>query len=163
MPRRPQIHPQTLSHVSQSRSSHPRRPGIAVLKTSSTVAREGPLHKSPGRADLRPGSSRTPRQIASAPCLQPETPVRARGGDSLELGPHLRCAGSAQGDREHATQSSMRPVLATRSNPASSRVAAAAPTGSLPVSDTTGHARPAGDDIDDSLAQLPGLGLRHDA
>ena len=44
-----------------------------------------------------------------------------------------QCAGSAQGDREHATGTSMRPALATRSNPASSR--AAAPPPAVPVSD----------------------------
>ena len=43
----------------------------------------------------------------------------------------------------------MRQAVARRSNPASNRAAAPLPAVSLPVSDTTGHAGPAGDDIDD--------------
>ena len=49
-------------------------------------------------------------------------------------------AGSAQGGREHATGRSMRPALARRSNPASSRAAAPPAAVSLPVSDNLDHA-----------------------
>jgi hypothetical protein len=43
----------------------------------------------------------------------------------------------------------MCPALARQSNPASSKAAAPLAAVSLPVSDTTGHAGPVGDDIDD--------------
>jgi hypothetical protein len=51
----------------------------------------------------------------------------------------LPCAGSAQGDREPPRRGSMRLVLARRSNPASSRAAAAPPALSLPASDIRSH------------------------
>ena len=75
---------------------------------------------------------------------------RIHGGPRLALelqtascDPHrqTRFAASAQGNREHATRTSMCPALARRSNPASSGAAAAPPAVSLPVSDNSGDER----------------------
>jgi hypothetical protein len=72
-----------------------------------------------------PSGRRSPPDKARLAGIAAESSARPAFATSISAGrgPASLCAGSAQGDREHATGTSMCPALARRSNPASSRAA----------------------------------------